>query len=621
MRSAALKPIAHLCVWAAVGLSTVLAALLPDSVFADDELVPPCSISGRLANRQGGPMYGTVYAAVWGSETYYSDEADANGNYSITGIPTGAHVLVYLYNVNPYFSILSDPEAKDRYVYSNLVGEDFLITPGVVVVLNAGSWLVSYRGVEVFCGWTRVASMDEFSNGMAVFYPDLLGLPYSGTIWFARPFYEFRPQDSQHVYSHYDCGSHPLTEATNYQTPYAKTDVPAAYSWDDPGGLGWRYFPATPDDRLPNNPNVHVSAHFYTSGTLPRTAIRLVGPGMPNGILADADLTDANGHVAEFNYPINDCSRRNLRVQVLFQYGYSDQWTELPDYVNSGTSNGDLSPNIPPDPPAIDTADLAALAATYGKCQGDTGYNPCADYQPDNCVNMSDLPLFSTIYYWNQNKSSRSIDPSVSVRLEEQPGVALGLAIQSDASWAAAAIRLRLADHEEGEVRWEASRDFDDRAIMVANESTNRGEYVVFVLTPGQAGATNIGSLVAGNGRSEPRVEIVSVDLAKLGDDEKMGSGGAPIVAALADAKPNPFNPLTKLAFELPTAEVVSVSVFDLAGRLIRRLVDRQLLVAGPHSTTWDGRDDSGFRMAGGVYLYVLESPTFRLSKRMTLLK
>jgi hypothetical protein len=83
---------------------------------------------------------------------------------------------------------------------------------------------------------------------------------------------------------------------------------------------------------------------------------------------------------------------------------------------------------------------------------------------------------------------------------------------------------------------------------------------------------------------------------------------------------PNPFNPYTRIDFELDQARPVRLAVYDLAGRLVRRLVDRSL-ESGRHNTVWDGRDDRGLRVASGVYFYRLESGDLLQTRKMVLLK
>jgi len=90
---------------------------------------------------------------------------------------------------------------------------------------------------------------------------------------------------------------------------------------------------------------------------------------------------------------------------------------------------------------------------------------------------------------------------------------------------------------------------------------------------------------------------------------------------ALHGAAPNPFNPLTTIAFDLPRAEPVSLRVYDTAGRLVRTLLAGNGGKAGRNEVVWNGRDDHGKQAASGVYLYQLETAQKRDVGRMTLVK
>jgi len=83
---------------------------------------------------------------------------------------------------------------------------------------------------------------------------------------------------------------------------------------------------------------------------------------------------------------------------------------------------------------------------------------------------------------------------------------------------------------------------------------------------------------------------------------------------------PNPFNPSTRISFDLQQREDVSISVYDVKGRLVHTLFDG-VLEAGPHSVDWDGTSAEGTRVSSGVYLYVVRTSTETVSRRMVLLK
>jgi hypothetical protein len=71
--------------------------------------------------------------------------------------------------------------------------------------------------------------------------------------------------------------------------------------------------------------------------------------------------------------------------------------------------------------------------------------------------------------------------------------------------------------------------------------------------------------------------------------------------------RPNPFSPGTTIVFELPRASDGTLSVFDVAGRLVRTLW-RGALPAGSHRVGWDGLDEGARTLPSGVYLMRLEA-------------
>ncbi len=89
----------------------------------------------------------------------------------------------------------------------------------------------------------------------------------------------------------------------------------------------------------------------------------------------------------------------------------------------------------------------------------------------------------------------------------------------------------------------------------------------------------------------------------------------------LIDCSPNPFNPTTKVRYELAGPGPVDLRVFDLAGRLVRVLKAGDLEQAGRRDAEWDGRDDEGRLVAAGVYICRLAVGEHRDVLRMALVK
>lgn len=99
--------------------------------------------------------------------------------------------------------------------------------------------------------------------------------------------------------------------------------------------------------------------------------------------------------------------------------------------------------------------------------------------------------------------------------------------------------------------------------------------------------------------------------IAKLMEESSASAPDLPASSAglLAGGSPNPFTSSTRLSYSLPGNEPAeaSLGIYDVAGRLVSTLVDGPQ-PAGSHSVTWDGSDQGGKRVAGGVYYYVLEA-------------
>ena len=83
---------------------------------------------------------------------------------------------------------------------------------------------------------------------------------------------------------------------------------------------------------------------------------------------------------------------------------------------------------------------------------------------------------------------------------------------------------------------------------------------------------------------------------------------------------PNPFNPTTTISFSLPETQRVKVEIFNVNGRKVNTLVD-DVMSAGTHTVEWNATDDSGGRVASGIYFYRLTAGDNVVTKKMTLLK
>ncbi len=84
---------------------------------------------------------------------------------------------------------------------------------------------------------------------------------------------------------------------------------------------------------------------------------------------------------------------------------------------------------------------------------------------------------------------------------------------------------------------------------------------------------------------------------------------------------PNPFNPLTRIEYELGEATDLTLEVFNVLGQRVKLLASGRQL-AGSYSVTWDGQNNYGVSVPAGVYFYQLRTDTgFQETRKMLLIK
>ena len=95
----------------------------------------------------------------------------------------------------------------------------------------------------------------------------------------------------------------------------------------------------------------------------------------------------------------------------------------------------------------------------------------------------------------------------------------------------------------------------------------------------------------------------------------------SPLAFELNQNYPNPFNPSTTIGFQLSNPGNVVVKVFDINGRLVKSF-NQVGLNSGNHSVIWNGTNQAGHSVAGGLYLYSLSfGNTSSAIRKMTLIK
>ena len=151
--------------------------------------------------------------------------------------------------------------------------------------------------------------------------------------------------------------------------------------------------------------------------------------------------------------------------------------------------------------------------------------------------------------------------------------------------------------------------DFSTKSYILADSS-------VLTLTFAWNALTSVYSFV----KYDKYGEIISTG--EAGDNQgilKNGINSSPDKFELSQNYPNPFNPQTNITFSIPDESFVTLTVYDILGREVSRLVNSNLK-KGVHSVQFNGSD-----LSSGIYLYKIsarsKNRSFEMIKKMTLIK
>jgi len=119
---------------------------------------------------------------------------------------------------------------------------------------------------------------------------------------------------------------------------------------------------------------------------------------------------------------------------------------------------------------------------------------------------------------------------------------------------------------------------------------------------------------------TDPDHSPVLEEVTFLEDQAGVDTDATGLSASRLSAHPNPFNPHVSISFGLKTADRVRLQVFDVMGRMVRRIADGRL-EAGDHNLRWDGTDDGGRPLSSGIYWLCLERTGRRETREVVLLR
>jgi len=112
-------------------------------------------------------------------------------------------------------------------------------------------------------------------------------------------------------------------------------------------------------------------------------------------------------------------------------------------------------------------------------------------------------------------------------------------------------------------------------------------------------------------------VEVPPLGYVKIADDKVV----APEKFSLSQNFPNPFNPTTEIRFAIPEKSDVTLTIYNLLGKVVNKVTYNNLSV-GNYSYVWNSKDLHGNNVASGIYFYELRAGNkYHALKKMVLVK
>ena len=174
-------------------------------------------------------------------------------------------------------------------------------------------------------------------------------------------------------------------------------------------------------------------------------------------------------------------------------------------------------------------------------------------------------------------------------------------------------------------LRWETSQEVGMKGYEIVRADAEQGHYDVITKEIVRASGTATGGTYEYRDQTIIANRTYWYKLREVADDG-LGAEYGPYTVSfkltnrLDQNVPNPFNPTTAIRYVIAGDNQVNLTIYDVAGRRVRTLVNERQR-ADAYRVTWDGSNDTGQKVASGVYFYKLVAGKFSQTKKMVLLK
>jgi hypothetical protein len=147
--------------------------------------------------------------------------------------------------------------------------------------------------------------------------------------------------------------------------------------------------------------------------------------------------------------------------------------------------------------------------------------------------------------------------------------------------------------------------------MLIDKQAKVTGAFLAHDLVIASNVRVTLASAFADVGRSSPTAKPVA---------QEPENGDVPTTYVLSQNYPNPFNPSTQIRYGLPEASHVTLTIYNMIGQEVVRLVD-DVQAEGYHVVRWNGTNDFGNTVSTGMYIFRLTAEGFVQTKKMMLLK
>ena len=313
-------------------------------------------------------------------------------------------------------------------------------------------------------------------------------------------------------------------------------------------------------------------------------AFRLAGPGVEvsgnqvrGGAVVISDAVDGDAHIGSFILVTSDNFTEETEAEIVVHQVSLGPSSGVRDYLDAELLNRSMYLNRP-DPVLVATARLVGNALISGADVGAVDDGSPGEIQYS--VNFTDL--------WGNPGEGQTILWDVYNRSAESVSV-LGIGT--------------IPPHGSAFVR--NTTDADGNSSIEVD-----AELVSFLsITAGTATENAAGKTLD-----------LTIDFSAAWAAAKP-LAARPLANSLSQNYPNPFNPETTIPYDLSSEAIVSLTIYNIAGQVVRKLVDGESLAAGQYQAVWDGRSGSGASVASGMYFYLLHAGDYVAKRKMVLLR